>query len=149
MFFKYIYYFIGVAIAMHEFYKMSHAKYFEQKGDELIKYHGENKDENGNISIKNLPADLKNFSIHLTIWMVLELGWTIIGLFTYNWVAFIALLIWNFISSKLLYAPFVKYKNYIRLYNFVVRFILILFIFFVTLNSFHLHIDLISLIFGS
>jgi hypothetical protein len=96
-----------------------------------------------------LGSDFVNQTVVWLVFMLAEFLWMGIGLFSYNWWLFLGYMIFTFAYGKLNKARVKKYKSVYMshsAFNLVLGMIVILF---AIINTFHLHIDLIKLIFGS
>tara|TARA_R110000744_G_scaffold373876_1_gene486289 strand:- start:413 stop:856 length:444 start_codon:yes stop_codon:yes gene_type:complete len=71
--------------------------------------------------------------------------WMFIGLFSFNWVAFLGIILFNMVFISLISKPF-KYNNIYLTINWVNSLIGLLFGMFVIINSYHLKIDLYELL---
>jgi Flp pilus assembly protein TadB len=97
---------------------------------------------------EKLGQDLFNSIVFFAIMAVIEASWMIVGLFTYNWALILAFIAYGLIFNRLMKQ---KLKNSMNTYVSSVNFNLYLtmaVILFAIINSFHLHIDLVKLIFG-
>lgn len=151
MFFKVIYYLIGLLIVGYKMFRIGDKNF---NGDlfEVFRWHEKEK-EKGNENIWNdmkekMGPELRNGILYFVGFTLLEITWLGIGLFTYNWLLFIAIFLYAFIFSKVMMNSMKKYKSvFIKLVN-LNLFIGIVTILFAIVNTFHLHIDLFKLIFG-
>lgn len=94
----------------------------------------------------NYPKELKEFSLVIFIMLTILL-WFFIGLFTYNWIVFLFLIVWTIILS-----PFNKYfdrKEWTSIrYYFTKCYSLsyVLIFIFLIINTYHLKIDVSSIV---
>jgi hypothetical protein len=151
MFFKVIYYLIGLVIVAYKMYRISD-KNFNSDLFDIWCWHGEEK-KKGNKDVwsdmkEKLGTEIHNKIIFFTIFTLLEFSWLGVGLLTYNWLLFVALFIYGFLFNRIMKNRMKKYKSVFMSSTNMNLTIGIMVILFAIINTFHLHIDLIKLIFG-
>ncbi len=147
MFFKVIYYLIGLFIVFFNFYRLNDMEFMGDLFD-LNKKSKELKAQGEKFDYDSLDDDFK----HKLYWLIgvafLALVWFAIGLFSYNWFLFLAYFVASFILGKI--NPNVKKNKTSFLAVTKTQIVLgISVILFAIINTFHLHIDFIKLIFGA
>ena len=142
--FKFLYYFVGVIIFLIYLSTLFHynswfRKYWDGRKWFLKKY---KKHEH---EWSDLPDEAKNYIIWVLAVFLPFIIWSLIGFFTYNWILFIGYWAISFIIAGLtkLFTGF-GYSYFTGIIDYVIAIGLILFS---LINSYHLHIDLLNLIF--
>jgi Flp pilus assembly protein TadB len=152
MFFKLIYYLIGIGIIMYKSYRLSQPETTKDMWEVWVWHETAKKNKTAPTTTdgwkEKLGQDLFNSIVFFAIMAVIEASWMIVGLFTYNWALILAFIAYGLIFNRLMKQ---KLKNSMNTYVSSVNFNLYLtmaVILFAIINSFHLHIDLVKLIFG-
>ena len=152
MFFKVIYYLIGLAIVGYKAYRLSQPELTKDFWD-LWRWHDKAKKDGTKPTTTQewkdkLGEDMFTSVITMALFAVAEFSWLILGLFSYNWVLILAFLIYGFVYNKAMKKRMETYRSVFVSSTNMNLFLAICVILFALINSFHLHIDLFKLIFG-
>lgn len=148
MFFKVIYYLIGLVLVAYKTHRLTNK---EINGDlyDVWRCHEEEKKKGNKLDWKEvLSEELRNKFYIFAGFVLLEITWIGVGLFTYNWLLFLGFFIYSFLFNRVMKNRIEKYKSVFistTNMNLVIGIGIILF---AIINTFHLHIDLFKLIFG-
>lgn len=151
MFFKVLYYLLGIIVVIYKlgrFYNTNDTK-------EIWKLSRWYDDAKANKTIpkttdgwKEKLGEQYSTIILMLMFSFIELLFILVGLFTYNWLIFLSLIIYSLISNGFL-DKFYKINESTFLFS--TQFNLMLYILaylFAIVNTFHLHINLFNIIFG-
>ncbi len=135
---KHIFYFIGLCFILYELTWIFHPI---KKTLESRRFYKIAKGEFKELGINGLSKQDKELLINKSITMIFYLFWFLIGLFTFNWFAFLVFLCF----SNMIMAPLNRlfrdtWGQYVI--HFVNSIIGLVFALFVIINSYHLKIDL-------
>ena len=149
MFFKVIYYLIGIGIVLYELGMLGKFKDYVNDSFDFLQWNKSKKEELGTTpKWDDYPPDIKEFAKPLAIFFSIEVIWMLLLLFTFNWLAVILYFIWSFIMKKVWYESVQNDRSGYANYLFTHKVVLISFIIFTIVNTFHLHINLFNVIFG-
>ena len=138
MFFKVIYYLIGLAIVVYQLYFLN--KDFIKDMYEIWRESDELKKEGKKFDTDLLDEDFKKKILGFALMMLIQLAWFFIGIFTFNWVLFVAYFIYGFIVGKV--GNWKKSQTTFLTMAGISKAIVVSIILFSIINSFHLHINL-------
>jgi len=144
MFFKVIYYLIGLIVVGYQIYGINREflrnVFYYSEANKKAKKRGEE------LNLDTLSSDFKKQVTVFGFMMLFQVSWLLIGLFSFNWQL---ILLYFGIStiSGLIYRMNKNVNSFVTIGMFQ-RIVIILTILFATINSFHLHINLFQLIFG-
>ncbi|MFW5847811.1 MAG: hypothetical protein ACOCVF_02745 [bacterium] len=94
------------------------------------------------------PEVVKQKIISLFLITIPFFLWVVFGIFTFNWVLYLGIIIFMLITNLLsIFAIRFNLNGLLLIHNLVYYFIMIVFCIFVVINSFHLQIDFKQLIF--
>ena len=146
MFFKVIYYFIGLLIVFIEMIKLVKVKEYVLLITDYSSWVKMRKKNDESTDWGDIPEEYKVPMIGLLIYYVISFIWLGIGIFTFNWAFVLSYIIFFTLSSKL--RP--KNQNIVYSQAFVTRTTFwiifnICFYLFLILNTFHLHINFLDL----
>ena len=146
MFFKVIYYFIGLLLVLINLYRLSDTNSLNDIFDINKKYR-ESKEEGKDFDLDTLDKDMKAYLYFIFGFGMVALIWLGIGIFTYNWVIIIAFFFISFLLKKI-YRNSKKYRDSFIALTKTQIMLFVITVLFAIINTFHLHIDFIKLIFG-
>lgn len=152
MFFKVIYYLIGLGIVTYKLYRLGKPELTRDFWD-TWRWHEEAKEKGETPTDvdewkEKLGVDHFNEVLLLAGMAILEFSWLIVGLFSYNWLLFLVFLAYGVIANKMMKKTWtVSRSSYVSSTQ-MNLFIGVCVILFALINTFHLHIDLVKLIFG-
>lgn len=144
MFFKVIYYLIGLAIVAYHLYFLN--KDFIKEIYKIWKESDELKKEGKKIDVNSIDDDFKNKIVVFALMMLIQVAWFFIGFFTFNWLLFAAYFVYGFIVGKI--SKFKKSQHIFLTMATINKVIVVGIILFSIINTFHLHINLFNIIFG-
>lgn len=135
---KHIFYLIGIVFIIKEWLWITNPK---GQLDRTKKWSSAQKENEGRNTWSEYTDEYKSFLILKVVPSLVILVWVIVGLFTFNWLAFLAIIIFNIavinpISNQLEHGTSYMILHW---FNSVLGFA---FGVFVILNSYHLKIDL-------
>lgn len=138
---KHIFYLITIAFIIYEISWILSPK---EKVEKTKKYFNENKKNKGK-KWDECSEEYKHLLKTRGVWSFLVTLWLFVGLFTFNWVAFVAFILFNL----LIIAPISKLFRFSTAYlviHWINSVIGVLFGVFILINSYHLKINLLSIV---
>ena len=152
MFFKVIYYLIGLGLVVYKVYRLSNPEQTKDFWD-IFRWHEKAKEDGTEPTSvdewkEKLGVDTFNNVIMMAILAIVEFSWFFVGIFTYNWALLLAFMVYSFVSYRIMKPKLKTYQSSFVSYTNTQLFLGICIILFAVINSFHLHIDLVKLIFG-
>lgn len=144
MFFKVIFYFIGLIFVFIELVKLGKLDEYVRKVTDYMGWIKMRKKKDESTDRDDTPEEFKSFMMVLTIYYISELAWLGIGLFTFNWVFILTYFALMMIVSKLTPKKKTYSKGLVGWTGFWILFN-ISFYMFLIINTFHLHINFLDL----
>ena len=138
---KHIFYFIGICFIIHEVLWLLNPIEYTEKSKKLKDLMKQNKGKKWD----EYPQDYKDILINRGLPSLLFTLWMFAGLLTFNWVAFVAIIAFNFIAI----APISKLFKFSLAYtvlHWLNSVIGLAFGVFVIINSYHLKLNLYEIV---
>jgi len=144
MFFKVVYYFIGLIFVFIELAKLSKVESYVRKITDYSSWTKMRKKKGESTDWEDTPEELKSYMLIILIYFILTLIWMGIGLLTFNWGFVLSYFILMMIVTKISPKKPKYSKGVVYLTTFWI-FFNISFYLFLIINTFHLHIKFLEL----